>query len=274
MDWSASDVISTDRYLESFPEHYYKMDALTHGRPVHFRQRVCVPPSTQETLLITGHSDYPITDALTHRYPNALWFGVNNQSSRAIGLPLGITNNTTETNVHPIYGNVDVMVEVAGMPRDIQTLVYMNFSVETYPVERRLVLDMFRGKDWVTVGTAVPTLEGRKAFLTDMRNHSYVLCPRGNGVDTHRLWEALYMGSIPIVLWDSAHAGWADLPILFVKSWDEVTEERLRAELPRFQTTQWDRKKLRVGYWINHIRTLYNETRNHPRGDRYKPAVL
>lgn len=274
MDWSPSDVLTTDRYLEAFPGHYYKMDALTYGRPVQFRDRVCVPPSAQETLLVTGHSDFPITDALTNRYPTALWFGVNNQSRRAIGLPLGITNNTAESDAHRVYGNVDLMVEVAGLPREIQNLVYMNFSVHTYPVERGLVFDKFRGKDWVTVGSAVATLEGRKAFLTQVRNHSYVLCPRGNGVDTHRLWETLYMGSIPIVLWDRAHAGWTDLPILFVNSWDDVTEERLRAELPRFQTTQWNRQKLRVGYWINHIRTQYNESRNHPRGNGYKPTVL
>lgn len=271
MNWSRSDIITTDRYLESFPEHYYKMDALTYGRPVQFRERMCSPPSVRETLLVTGHSDYPITDALTSRYPNAVWFGVNNQSRRAMGLPLGITNNTAESDVHRIYGNVDLMVEAARVPRDIQNLVYMNFSVNTYPTERGPVFDTFRGKDWVTVGPAVATLEGRKAFLTQVRNHSYVLCPRGNGIDTHRLWETLYMGSIPIVRWDIAHAGWTDLPILFVKSWDEVTEELLRAELPRFQTTQWNLEKLQVGYWIQRIG---NESRNHPRRHGYQPPLL
>jgi hypothetical protein len=30
-------------------------------------------------------------------------------------------------------------------------------------------------------------------------NYSYIAAPRGNGIDTHRLWETLYRGAIPLV---------------------------------------------------------------------------
>lgn len=33
-----------------------------------------------------------------------------------------------------------------------------------------------------------------------MASYQFTLCPRGNGVDTHRFWEALYRGSTPIIL--------------------------------------------------------------------------
>ena len=29
--------------------------------------------------------------------------------------------------------------------------------------------------------------------------YMYVVCPEGNGIDTHRLWEALYLRTIPIM---------------------------------------------------------------------------
>ena len=32
-----------------------------------------------------------------------------------------------------------------------------------------------------------------------MREHRWVLSPRGNGVDTHRTWESLYRGAYPVV---------------------------------------------------------------------------
>lgn len=253
MNWKASDVITTDKYLAAFPRNYYKMDVIQYRQPIVWRGRMHTPPPTGISLIVSGHSDFSITDQLLQRYPYTKWFGVNNQSSRAIGIPLGITNDTDESDVHRVYGNVDMMVDVAKTPRNIRNLVYMNFTTQTYPVEREIVAAMFREKEWVTVGTPSATMEGRKTFLKDMRDHSYVLCPRGNGVDTHRLWEALYMGSIPVVLWDTAHSGWTDLPILFVKSWEEVTEERLREELPRFETSVWNMEKLRVGYWIRLI---------------------
>ena len=32
-----------------------------------------------------------------------------------------------------------------------------------------------------------------------MKRYRWVMCPRGNGVDTHRVWEALYRGAVPVV---------------------------------------------------------------------------
>lgn len=38
-----------------------------------------------------------------------------------------------------------------------------------------------------------------KYFDKTSRNYNYMICPRGNGIDTHRFWECLYKGVIPIV---------------------------------------------------------------------------
>lgn len=244
--------LTTDQYLSAFPTNYHKMDVFYHG-PTHWRGQTAVPPSSEERLIVAGHSDYPLTDEIVNRYPLATWWATNNRSLRGHGLPLGITNDTQESNLHAVYGNTHILTEVANTPRNVQGLVYMNFVIDTYPQERKKVWDMFANKPWVTVGTPVPTLEGRKQFLTDIRNHSYVLCPRGNGVDTHRLWETLYLGSIPVVLWDTVHSGWTDLPILFVNSWEEVTEDRLQREEVRFRETSWNLEKLTIDYWVKRI---------------------
>lgn len=253
MNWNPSDIITTDKYLAAFRQNYYKMDSIQYDQPMDWRGSIHQPPSKTSRIIISGHSDFPITEQLAHKYPFAVWFGVNKQTSHVRGLPLGITNNTNESEYHPIYGNVDMMVDVVSKPRDIKNLVYMNFSIETYPTERGKVWNMFSNKDWVTVGNPENSMEGRRTFLENARNHDFVLCPRGNGVDTHRLWETLYMGSIPIVISDIAHTDWNDLPILFVNSWEDVTEEFLQKQLYRIQNTSWNLKKLHVGYWIKHI---------------------
>ena len=40
-----------------------------------------------------------------------------------------------------------------------------------------------------------------------MSKHNFVLAPWGNGIDTHRFWEILYSGSIPVtkkhIIYDS-----------------------------------------------------------------------
>jgi hypothetical protein len=252
--WTLDDVLCTDRYLEAFPNNYSKTDVFYHYPPISWRGKQVYPPSSTQTLIVSGHSDYPITDQIVKQYPNSKWFSVNTQSSQVTGIPLGITNDTNESFLHRIYGNIPMMLEVAQTPREIKNLVYLNFKVETYPHERQLIQNMFQSKSWVTCGTPVDTFEGRKEFLKEIRNHEFVLCPRGNGVDTHRLWETLYMGSIPIVKNDIAHSEWQDLPILFINDWNEITEERLLAEKKRIESTNWNFEKLRVGYWIDRIR--------------------
>jgi len=252
--WTLEDVLCTDRYLEAFPNNYSKTDVFYHYPPIGWRGKQVYPPQSTQNLIISGHSDYPITDQIARQYPKSKWFSVNTQSSRVTGIPLGITNNTNESPLHRIYGNTLVMLEVAKTPREIKNLVYLNFKVETYPYEREIIHHMFRSKPWVTCGTPVDTFEGRKEFLKEIRNHEFVLCPRGNGIDTHRLWETLYMGSIPIVKNDIAHSEWQDLPILFINNWNEITEERLIAEKKRIESTSWNLDKLRVGYWIDRIR--------------------
>lgn len=253
MNWTKDDVITSDKYLQAFPNNYYKMDAIYMNRPIVWRNAWHAPPPVSARLIVTGHSDFPVVEQIVRRYPFVRWFGINKQTYLCKGLPLGITNDTNESELHRIYGNVDVMVEVAKEPRDIKNLAYMNFSVGTYPAERQRVWDMFKEKSWVTVGEPVNTLEGRRTFLREIRNHRFVLCPRGNGIDTHRLWETLYMGSIPVVLRDIAHSDWMDLPILFVDSWDQVTEDFLNSQIERLATTQWNMNKLHVGYWIRQI---------------------
>ena len=52
--------------------------------------------------------------------------------------------------------------------------------------------------------------------------YKYVACPRGNGTDTHRFWETLYRGSIPVV----KESRWSNsikemgLPVLELREWN------------------------------------------------------
>lgn len=253
MTWTRDDIITSDGYLSAFPQNYHKADVFYQATPIVWRGKVHGVPSPSASLIVSGHSDAPIVDAIARRYPRAVWFAINKQTSGVHGIPLGITNNTQESALHPIYGNTDIMVDVASHPRTVENLVYMNFSSHTYPYERTRVWTMFHAMPWVTCEQPDDSIAGRRRFLRGLRNHSFVLCPRGNGVDTHRVWETLYMGSIPIVIRDIAHSDWMDLPILFVDSWNDVTETYLLNARDRIESAEWNMKKLLIGYWIDLI---------------------
>jgi len=247
------DIITSDKYLEAFPFNYFKTDCIIYNSSMWWRNKLVNPPPKNSNLIISGHSDYGITDKEVGYFNPRVWYTINKQSDKVFGLPLGITNNTSESYLHPIYGDLDSMIEVMNESTHDKNLVYMNFNISTYPRERQQVFDLFQDKEWVTKGVIENTNKGRTRFLHEIRNHTFVLCPRGNGVDTHRLWETLYMGSIPIVKRDIALKDFEDLPICFINSWNEITLEFLEKEKERIFSKSWNLDKLKVSYWINKI---------------------
>lgn len=60
-------------------------------------------------------------------------------------------------------------------------------------------------------------------YLFTMQQHKFVLSPVGNGVDSHRTWEALLAGSIPIVESSVRDSMYEGLPVLIVQSWSELS---------------------------------------------------
>ena len=52
-------------------------------------------------------------------------------------------------------------------------------------------------------------------------NYMFVICPEGNGIDTHRMWEALYLRTIPIIKKNmiSNFIKKAKIPVLILNKW-------------------------------------------------------
>lgn len=89
------------------------------------------------------------------------------------------------------------------------------------------------------------------------RNRQYPLwlSPRGNGIDCHRTWEALYLDAIPIVWHSTLDPLYTNLPIIIINDWKEMNEEFLRKKLYEicFKKTQqppvYQYEKLRNAFW-------------------------
>ena len=58
-------------------------------------------------------------------------------------------------------------------------------------------------------------------------NYKFVIAPFGNGLDTHRVWEAIYSNSIPIVKEHTAFNSFKELPIHFVKNFKDIDNKSL-----------------------------------------------
>ena len=143
-------------------------------------------------------------------------------------------------------------------------LLYLNYSFSTNHAERETswrIVKQTVSSEMITDKclSSIPQAE-YQMWLDDVINHHYVLCPRGNGIDTHRLWETLYLGRIPVVKRDSNNKYYEELPILFVDSWEEVTEHLLWSSIDRFSdSSRFDLKMMKMSWWKEHITRLARE---------------
>eukprot|EP00941_MAST-03F_sp_MAST-3F-sp1_P006045 g6045.t1 len=80
-----------------------------------------------------------------------------------------------------------------------------------------------------------------------LSKYKYVACPKGLGIDTHRTWESLYMGAIPIVLKSSISPVYEGLPVIQLDSWEELNEESLT--IPENSSYE----KLDLDFWVTKI---------------------
>ena len=61
----------------------------------------------------------------------------------------------------------------------------------------------------------------KEEYFKELKRHKYAICPRGNGLDTHRLWECLYLDVIPIML-KSDSTNISGLPIIYLDKWEDL----------------------------------------------------
>ena len=94
----------------------------------------------------------------------------------------------------------------------------------------------------------------REEFFDDLESAKFCICPRGKAFDTFRMWDALYCGTIPIVVKEAVfHELLNDLPILFLQSYEEfesLTAEQLEATYQEMLKTKYNFEKLRASYWL------------------------
>lgn len=76
-----------------------------------------------------------------------------------------------------------------------QNSIYVNINPNTYSY-RKDVLEKIKTHSSFILSDPKPYNE----YLLELSKSYFCLCLRGNGIDTHRFWESLYLGVIPVVI--------------------------------------------------------------------------
>ena len=199
--------------------------------------------------LVTHNSDRVITQEMYDNRPKVIkkWLAQNCAARGPVAVPIGLVNS------HTIHGCMSIIerVRATRVKKNTKQLAYLCCTKTTH-AERPILYNLFADKEWITAegGAGVKDIPFED-YLFSMHKHKYTFSPPGAGPDCHRTWEAIAMGSIPIVKRSPEYAQFEGLPILFVDDWDEVTEDLLKkTKTPK---KAWSDPRLSVKYYWKKI---------------------
>ncbi|WP_136657394.1 hypothetical protein [Nitratireductor sp. XY-223] len=84
--------------------------------------------------------------------------------------------------------------------------------------------------------------------------HLFTLSPLGNGFDCHRTWEAILLGTVPIVPRSGITSLFTGLPVCIVDDWAEVTVDYLERKREWALDSEFDFAPLYLDWWKATIR--------------------
>jgi len=194
------------------------------------------PPAKKVTLVI-HNSDETFDDRLMESvrpHVNKV-YAANCSAKDAVQIPLGFRDN--QATSHTVLSDIRNDTSKTG---NKSILCLVNFLIHTNGDERGKARDAFKGKPWATLSENYMNFDNTRAglqsdpeikriraeYYAQLKQTKFVICPPGTGIDTHRVYESLYFGAIPIIktsfldpLYEKVGNCW------IVKDWSEVTEE-------------------------------------------------
>ena len=213
--------------------------------------------------LVLGHSDIStrVFDALiAKRLGVSQLFAVNNRPVKGFShsVPLGITNNCNDSPIHKILGDESHFLKAndAEFNNDsFKPSLYLNFTAGNNRGVRSSVLAIAKETEHTyKVVFSLPDFSpsGRIQYLRNLRTNGLVLCPEGNGVDTHRFWETLYMGGVPVVTKNPMmEFFYSNLPVIQLNTWSELENRSLIEEKwLEISRKSFDFSIMSSAYWL------------------------
>ena len=192
--------------------------------------------------LITSQSDRTISKKLFYKRPKSIstWYATNvdYEDNSLISIPLGIAPyRNTKSIIFEDFDSINIKNKK-------NNLIYSNFNLNTNYFHR---VKAYREslKNERCFQTSFLTYEN---YLSRLSEYSFSLAPWGNGIDTHRVWESLYLGVLPITKNHTHFRNFKDIPITLIESYDKILTFD-----PKDNFNVIDYSKLDITWWKEKI---------------------
>ncbi len=238
------------------------------------------PKISRKIALVTGDADYPVPTSVLGSKDAAIRFlnderlagawmqNLDIEHPKAFPLPIGLDLHSAHINKDRDGQCGENSHEPNSQENQARTIsnqalpfaqrhqkVFTHFTVNTNPSVRLEWLEYLKNERFSDAPEG--TIE-RPKLWGKMARSQFVASPPGGGMDCHRTWEALVLGSAPIVQHFAPMAPmFEDLPVWQINCVSEITPESLRQksiEISRkIENEEYDFNKLTVGWWKNFL---------------------
>lgn len=213
------------------------------------------PKLTDEIKLITHNSDYEIDNKYISliKNSNITWFAQNltidtKEFNMFKPIPIGLENRSYLKN-----GKLSHFKEKNLFKGEKLTKIYCSFNFSTNN-ERIYIYNLIKDHNEIVFSR----FKDHKRFIHDLSKYQFNLCPEGNGIDTHRLWESLMLGVVPIVKKNNFIKNLSDhkIPMLVLDEWTDLlklTKQDLNEIYSSKKNEIENNDYLFIDYWEKYI---------------------
>lgn len=255
---------------------YSKVDTIMIDPLYAFLQNVSTP-----FILVSGQGGALVTAEMVQRFESGTklfhWFGQNGElQHRAFTqIPAGI-------NCFEHGEALSIARKSLNFTHTPKNLILVNFGLESHK-ERPAIYEHFCANStenaWATCtshgGSVTSDGLGQTKllrFYEELKDFKFLVCPRGLGMDTHRTYEAMYLGVVPVVKRDKLTPLHSKFPILVVDSYDQVSQSLLEDSWPALRHRLRSVAELKREYWLAEIenmrQTVMETTKQFGRGQQ------
>ena len=211
------------------------------------------PLINNEYILISHNSDRNITQEEIKYMDSKIlhWFAQNmiGKNNKISVLPIGLENLRYQLN-----GVLSDFQTTENIEKSKTTL--LSFNVVTNSKERKKVLESLKNNRFIENNS----FGNHREYFEELKKYKFNLCPEGNGLDTHRIWESLLASVIPVMIRNTFTENLASLnfPIMLLDKWEDFNSFSIE-DLNKYYKKETASKSffdiVSYEYWLNKIKS-------------------
>ena len=212
------------------------------------------PNIKNKYILLTHNSDENIVAEDTKYIDEKIihWFAQNltiDENNRLSLLPIGFENRLYLNN-----GKVKNLKIIENNQNTKINKILSSFNINTNFRARNELLKILPNYKNIENRLFDTPLD----YLNNLKMYKFLICPEGNGVDTHRIWEGLLARTIPIML-DSVFAQnlkSKGVPLVLLRDWGELSNfsvEKIEENYKMFEDINFD-EFTKISFWMKKIK--------------------